>query len=146
MPPIDSEPGVRRLVVQMGGIEQGHQNVHVEQSDHAARLSFVPEPVNNFRCNEAGLSPGRQDRHAVAFAWGTAARSQSTAGELGKNPPCGSSTPRRQFLGGLKHVFVDVQCGSHGLIITHQSSDVNDANYGRMRAPAATLSAAPMLT
>jgi hypothetical protein len=31
---IASEPGVSRLVMQVRGIEQRHQDVHVEQSDH----------------------------------------------------------------------------------------------------------------
>ncbi len=34
MAAIESEPGVSRLVVHMGGIEQRNQYVHVEKGDH----------------------------------------------------------------------------------------------------------------
>jgi hypothetical protein len=49
-----------------------------------------------------------------------------------KDTPCGSPTPRRELLGTLQNVLVDIQSGSHHLIITHQSSGVNKhTNDGR---------------
>jgi len=90
---------------------------------------LVPEPVHNFQCNDTGLPPWRQDWHAVAFAWVLAVGRQRAAGELRKNPARGGSTPRRQFLGSLKNVRIDVQRSSHLLIITQQSSSVNDASH-----------------
>ena len=88
-------------------------------------LGFVSEPVHNFRCDRLRPSLLRQQRHAITFARRAIARRQRTTGQLGQNTPGSSSTPRRELLGTLQHVLVDIQCGPHLVIVTHESSEVN---------------------
>ena len=47
------------------------------------------------------------------------------AGQLREHPPGRGAAVRRDVLGRLKHVFVDIQGGPHESNITHQASDVN---------------------
>lgn len=44
-------------------------------------------------------------------------RRECAAGQLRKNPPSRSSSPRREFLDTLQHVFVDIQRRAHTAII-----------------------------
>jgi hypothetical protein len=120
---IVSEPCMRRLVMQVRGIEQRNQDVYVEQSDHA-RLRFVPELVDSLKCDEPRPSLLGQDRHAVALARRTISRRQCATGQLRKHTSRGRSASCRELLGALQDVVINIQCGAHLSIITHQSSGV----------------------
>jgi hypothetical protein len=114
-PAIAPEPGVGRPVMQVLGIEQRHQNVYVEQSDHALSnwLGFVTEPVDDFRRDDSRSSLLGQNRHAIALARGACSRRQGDPSQLGENPPRGSPPPRGEFLGAFEHVLVNIERSSH---------------------------------
>ena len=120
---IAAEPKVSRFVVNVSRIKQRNQNVWVEESDHKA-LWFVAQPIHNFRSHYARPSSFGQERHPIAPARGLVFRRERSSGQLRKNSPGRSSPLRREFLGALQHVLVDIECGSHRWIITHQTSDV----------------------
>lgn len=131
---IAPEPCVRRLVMQMGRIEQRNQDIYVEQSDHARPrcLRFVAEPVDDFGSDDPRPSLLGQDRHAVAFARSASSRCESATRQLGKDAPRRSTAPCRELLGALENVLVDVQCGPHAMIITHQTSQVKERRTGSL--------------
>jgi len=48
----------------------------------------------------------------------------------------GSPARRREFLGGLEQVVIDVERGAHELIITHHASDVKGMDLAAGSDPA----------
>ena len=94
-------------------IKQRNEYIYVEQSDHW-RLGFViPQTIYCLRCDQPGMSPWRQKRHAIALARGALARRQGTTREVRQHAPGSSPTLSGKLLSRLQHIFIDVQSGSH---------------------------------
>jgi len=91
----------------------------------ATGLNFVAEPIHDLWRNESSIFSPRHYGDPVTFASCPIARRERAAGEVRKHPAGGGSASGRQLLGGLKHIFVNVQCSPHKCSIAHQTSDVN---------------------
>ncbi len=121
-----AKPIVRQLVMDMVGIEQRDKHVDVEQRNRYSRGSgvvsqLVDQPQRRPRRSRRTT---RQHRHTVPHT-GRAGRRQSFSSQLRQHFPGRRSPRRRDFLGGLQDVFVEIEGRAHTCSITHHASDVN---------------------
>ena len=133
MAAVVGEPVVRQVVMDMVGVEQRDEDIHIEErrSGHESidqaisRLLTVPQLVDQLHRWSASIGwPAREDRYTVSGS-SRARRLKRRAGELRDDAARRQAPDRRQFLDSLEDIVIDIERGTHYGSISHHTSDVN---------------------